>query len=206
MQMQVAIKFLAVTTVVLALVPKLLATSITGAIGIGGSVTFNTTSAATATQVTSWIAPHVTLDSGTFAASPNQFAITPGPTAVVIFAPGVWNFNTTSQINNFWAVGGFTFQLLSSFVVTRTGTPGTSGYVVVDGTGIVSGHGYTPTQMSWSFTATDPGVGNPISWTFNASVNSTTPNSVPDGGSTIALLGLALSGVTCMRKKFAACL
>lgn len=195
--MQTMIKFAGTAAVVFTLTQALQAAPITGAIGIGGSVTYNTSSAATATQVTSWIAPHVTLDSGSFS------VITPGPSAAVTFAPGAWNFNTSSPINNFWAVGGFTFELLSSFVVPNNGT-GPNGFVVVDGTGIVSGNGYTPTEMSWTFTSSDPGVGHPLTWTFSASVNSTIHNSVPDGGSAAMLLGLALSSAALLKKKLAA--
>jgi hypothetical protein len=55
--------------------------------------------------------------------------------------------------------------------------------------------------MSWSFTSQDPASGsNPTSWSFSASANSV----VPDGGATVILLGIALSGVALLRKKLAA--
>jgi len=67
----------------------------------------------------------------------------------------------------------------------------------------VSGNGYTPTVLSWSFTSQDPASGsNPTSWSFSASANS--PTSVPDGGATVILLGAALSSVALLRKKFTA--
>jgi hypothetical protein len=173
------------------------ATTLSGAIGFTGGVTYDTSSAGNASQVTTWITPTVNLVSGDFKA-PAPFAIAPGSTAV--FTSSVWNFNTVSPINNFWSVGGFTFKLLSSYIVSQGGAPGLTGYVVVSGSGIVSGNGYSDTLMSWSFTSQDPKAGsNPDSWTFSAS-----SNSVPDGGATVMLLGLALSGAAFLKRKLTA--
>jgi len=173
------------------------AVPITGNIGFTGGATFNTSSAATATAITSWLAPKVTLDSGVFA-SPSVFAVPLG--SPVTFAPGGWNFNTASAVNNFWSVGGFTFELLSSFILQQGGTPGVTAYVVAEGTGLISGNGYTATPMSWMFTSQDPIAGrNPDSWTFSTS--SAAIGGVPDGGSTAILLGAALSGVALLKRK-----
>ena len=195
------IKFASALAVTVALAQTLQATPITGSIGFSGvGVTFNTGTAATATAVTSWIAPVVSGVSGTFA-TPSPFALANG--TPVAFAPGTWNFITVSTINNFWSVGGFTFNLLSSAILSQGGVAGVNAFVVVSGTGIVSGNGYTPTVLSWSFTSQDPASGaNPTSWSFSASANS--PTSVPDGGATVILLGAALSSVALLRKKFTA--
>jgi hypothetical protein len=194
------IKVASVVAVTVALAQSLQAIPVTGAVGFAGAVTFNNTSALNATAVTSWITPTVQTDYGSFAVVPNG---TP-----VAFNPGTWYFNSsvfpgslTYPINNFWTVGGFTFTLLSTYLIYQNGTPGVNAFVVVDGTGTVSGNGYTPTQMSWSFTSQDPASGsNPTSWTFSASANAV----VPDGGATVMLLGIALSGVALLRKKLAA--
>jgi len=196
------IKFTGISAVVaLALTQTLQATPITGSIGFSGvGVTFNSGSAATATAVTSWLSPVVSGVSGTFA-TPSPFAVanfTP-----VTFALGNWNFLTTSHINNFWSVGGFTFELLSSYVVAQGGIAGVNAFIIAAGTGIVSGNGYAPTSLDWSFSSQDPSSGtNPVSWTFSAS--SSTPNTVPDGGATALLLGIALCGVGLLRQKLAA--
>jgi hypothetical protein len=69
--------------------------------------------------------------------------------------------------------------------------------VTVTGSGYVSGNGYSSTLMSWSFTAQDPYAStDPVAWTFSAS-----GASLPDGGSTVMLLGIALSGAALLRKK-----
>ncbi len=189
--------------VVMAFALTLQATAITGALAFRGQASFNNSSPGNSTQVTSWTSVYVSGDSGTFAA-PSPFGISTGPAALVSFASGSWNFDTSTSINNFWSIGGFTFQLLSSFVVSQGGTPGVSGFVVVDGTGIVSGHGYTPTTMSWSFTCQDIGSGGPRRWTFGTTANITTPASVPDDGMTAVMLALALSGISLVKKKLLA--
>jgi hypothetical protein len=211
LKMNKMIKLAGIAAVVLCLTQSIYATSIIGSIGFSGSVVYNNgTDPGTATAVTSWISPVVSGVTGTFA-TPSPFAI--ANHAPVTFAHGNWNFNTptTSPINNFWSVGGFMFELLTSFVVTEVPTEVVSGvtiygYVVVDGTGMVSGNGYTPTVMSWTFSSYDPATGsNPTSWTFGAQDSTlAAPSAVPDGGSTVLLLGLGLAGVALLRKKLKA--
>jgi hypothetical protein len=186
-------KIACVAGVALALTQTIQATSVTGAIGFGGNVTWNTSSAATATQVTSFIGTQVLSDTGAFASF-----IT--PIAPAVFTSSTWNLNDLVTMNSFWTAGGFTFNLLSSSIIAQGGTPGANGYVIVNGTGTVTGNGYTPTTVSWSFTAQDPKSGtNPDQWTFSASANS-----VPDGGATVMLLGIALSGAALLKKKLMA--
>jgi hypothetical protein len=190
-----------VAAVLLASTQAPYATPISGAIGFAGGAALNSSSASSATGVTGWITPSVTLVSGAFAA-PSVFAITPG--TAIAFAPGAWNFNTSTPINNFWSVGGFSFSLLSSSITSQGGIPGSTGYVAVNGTGTISGNGYTATPMSWDFTSQDPKTGSgPDTWTFSASGN-TAPPSVPDGASTAILFGVALASLTLFKRKLMA--
>jgi hypothetical protein len=116
-----------------------------------------------------------------------------GNTPVTI-APN-WNFATGSTISGFWTVGGFTFDLYSSWVSSQG-----PGYVVVSGTGWVSGNGYDASQLSWSFSSQDPTVNdNPAEWTFSAS-----SKAVPDGATTLLLLGSAFSGIALIKRKLSA--
>jgi hypothetical protein len=191
------IKMAGVAAEALAETSTLQATNITGNIGFTGSVTYDTSSAGTATEVTGWVNPQVSpsVPTGTFFG-----VVLPGQ--LVTFTTGDWLFNDSATINPFWMVDGFTFELTSSHIVSQgvVSTPGTDGYIIVSGTGMVSGNGYTPTVMNWSFTSQDPIAGqNPDSWSFSASANS-----VPDGGATVMLLGIALSGVALLRKKLTA--
>ena len=181
------IKLAGVAVVVLALTQTPQAVPIQGNIGFIGGVTINSSSMGTATAVTGWVNPTVQNDFGTFA-TPSPYTVLPG--AAVTFAAGNWNFHTSVPINNFWSVGDYTFQLLSSVIVSQVG-----GAIVVAGTGVASvtganPTGYTPTTMSWSFTSQDPKSGvNPDQWSFSASTS--TPNAVPDGGATVMQIGRA---------------
>jgi hypothetical protein len=200
------IKIASVAVVAFALTQTLQAVPINGSIGFTGTgVTYTGNGPGASTGVTSWINPYVASDTGAFQ-TPGY--ITPNPGEAVTFEGNnttTWLFNTTSPILNFWVAGNFTFELLSSSITSQGGSVGTTGFVVVNGMGIISATGanpagFTPTLMSWSFTSQDPAAGsNPTSWTFSASANS-----VPDGGSTVMLLGLALSGVALLKKKFVA--
>jgi hypothetical protein len=192
------IKMAGVAAVALALTSTLQATQITGNIGFTGSVTYDTSSPGTASEVTSWVAPTIvspSLPTGTFSG-----VVLPGQN--VTFTSSIWTFADSTTINPFWMVDGFTFELLNSHIVSQ-GVDSGKGFVVVSGTGIVSGNGFTPTTMTWSFESQDPPAGaNPISWSFAASANSV--STVPDGGATVMLLGIALSGVALLKKKLTA--
>jgi hypothetical protein len=188
-------KIVSAAVAAFALAQSIQAATINGAIGFGGNVTWDTSSAATATEVTSFIGTQVLSDSGTFASF-----IT--PIAPALFTSSTWMLNDPStSIPNFWQAGGFTFQLNSSSIIIQGGTPGVNGFVVVNGTGSISGNGFGPQVMSWSFTAQDPKSGvNPDQWTFSASTNA----QVPDGGATVMLLGIALSSLALLKRKFMA--
>ena len=155
------------------------ATTINGIINFAGAVRLNGPFG-TATAVTAWLNPHVE------AGSTGDFAGIPVNTAVAFTAP--WQFSPSVPVPALWSVAGFTFDLLSSTVVTHT-----SGFLSIEGAGIVSGNGFDPTAMTWSFTSQNKG-GSTFSF-------SATGASVPDGGSAVALLGLALTGLEVVRRK-----
>src|SRR5215469_3786823 len=89
------------------------AVPISGNITFIGGVTLDTSSAATATEVTSWTGfggaghPYVESADGSFA------GITPGTTATF---SSPWFFNS-GAVSGLWSVGGFTFDLTSSQIV-----------------------------------------------------------------------------------------
>jgi hypothetical protein len=157
------------------------ATQINGIINFAGAVQLNGPFG-TATAVTAWLNPHVE------AGSTGDFAGIPVNTAVSFTAP--WQFSPSTPVPNLWSVAGFTFDLLSSTVVTHT-----SGFLSIEGNGIVSGNGFEPTPMTWSFTSQNKGGST---FSFSATGATTT---VPDGGSAVALLGLALTGLEVVRRK-----
>ncbi|EEF62393.1 VPDSG-CTERM sorting domain-containing protein [Pedosphaera parvula] len=159
------------------------ATPINGTITFAGGVTLNNADAGAATAVTGWVAPFVQSSGGDF----GSIAVN---TPVSIHAP--WSFNS-GPVASFWSVGGFTFDLISSSIAATV--PGVG--VVVTGTGTISGNSFTPTVGTWSFSTQNPSA-NAI-FSFSASTGA-----VPDSGTTLVLLGCALSGVGLLRKKLMA--
>lgn len=135
-----------------------------------------------ATQVKSLTAFAGTSD-GSFSAiafaTPIVFAISPS-------AP--WSFNS-GAVANFWCVGGFTFDLISSSVVTQD-----ANFLNIVGSGTVKNSGYEDTLGTWSFTI--PGRSANGSFSFAAA-----SSSVPDGGMTATLFGVSLIGMSVIARR-----
>lgn len=163
------------------------ASPITGDITFGGVVTFNSTNLSLATQVDTWNLAIVLKDSGSFGSIP-VFS------NVSLTAP--WIFNPSTSTIPLWNVGGFTFDLTSSTIVSQSTT-----FLNITGVGTLSAAGFDTTPGKWSFTVSNAG-GTP-STTFGFQ-SDTKGAAVPDGGATAALLGVALSGVEAFRRKFKA--
>jgi hypothetical protein len=164
------------------------ATPINGMINLGGSAHFDTNSLATATRVITWINTHVE------AGSTGDFAGIPINTPVAMAAP--WIFNPSTPRPGLWSVAGFTFDLLSSSVLVQNAFA-----LVITGTGIVSGNGFDPTNADWSFAVTSSNGNTRARFSFQASGNAA---GVPDGGSTIAFVGIALIAIEVLRRKLRA--
>jgi hypothetical protein len=161
------------------------ATPINGMINLGGSAHFDTNDLATATRVNTWINTHVE------AGGTGDFAGIPINTPVAMNAP--WIFNPSTPRTGLWSVAGFTFDLLTSTVLVQNSTA-----LVITGTGIVSGNGFDPTNADWSFSVTSSAGHTRMNFSFQASGNAA---GVPDGGSTVALLGIALTGIEVLRRR-----
>jgi VPDSG-CTERM motif len=159
------------------------AVPITGAITFAGGVELDTGSVNTATQVTGW------LDEGGFMptvqSASGSFSGLAGATATFAFS---WSFNS-GPIALFWQVGGFTFDLIASRIVSQGG-----GFLSVFGTGTISGNGFDATRGTWSFTVQDDASNGVFSFSGGS-------QATPDGGATVALLGLALAGIEGIRRK-----
>jgi hypothetical protein len=121
--------------------------------------------------------PTVQGASGSFAGLDNSTAIFANP----------WVFG--AGVPALWVVGGFTFNLIASTIVAQ----GTD-FLLVSGTGIITGNGFDPTRGSWFFSIQEGPAGDVFSWSGGSAAT-------PDGGTTVALLGLALAGIECTRRK-----
>ena len=178
-----------------ALISTAQATPITGFIQFAGSVAFDTTSLATATRVNTWFDVFGNAGfSNVTAGNTGDFgAIIPG-TQAAMGTPYIFNPSTPTPA--LWSVGGFTFDLSSSSLVKQTATE-----LTIEGAGIVSGNGFTPTNMSWMFTTQNSSGADQAMFSFSANSNSV--GSVPDSGAAISLLGIGLIGLELGRRKLA---
>jgi len=178
------IKFVAVAAVAVALTQTVQAVPITGNVGFSGKVQLNSGSVQTATQAIAWFNTVVNGQSGSFS------GVSDG-TSVAIAAP--WSFNS-GLVNNFWSVGGFTFNLTSSSIFSQD-----SLFLNVILTGTVTAAGFDATAFTGTFQVANPPSNGQTTFTERLSFNS-----VPDGGTTVLLLGAALSGLALVKRKFMA--
>ena len=158
---------------------------VTGAITFAGGVTLNSGSVNTASQVLTWL--DESGDMPTVQSGSGSFAGLVGATVTFAFP---WSFNS-GPIAAFWTVGGFTFNLIASTIISQMG----DGFLAVSGTGTISGNGYaTTTGVTWNFTVQDDASNGVFSFSGGS-------EAIPDGGPTVALLGLALAGIEGIRRK-----
>jgi hypothetical protein len=191
----------AVAAAAMALSQSTQATTITGVIGFSGTASLDNGVASSATEVTSWGQNNIGLHTGSFSSLTGA--------ATVAFA-SPWTFNSAA-LPSFWTItdGGntYTFNLSSSKVFSTGSISGpfgttTSISISLVGTVVSSVLGLDPTAFTGSMTIQDPSVDNgnkTFSYTESLSFNS-----VPDGGTTVLLLGSALSGLALLRRKLSA--
>jgi hypothetical protein len=141
-----------------------------------GSAT--TTNLSLAAGVQSWVGVIVTSASGDFTGN--------NGTAVAFATPWVFAAST----NPLWSVNGFSFDLAAGAAVS---TPGS--FLLVEGNGMLKKAGYADTPGHWTFSTQGQAAQGEFSW-------SSSTNSVPDGGTTVALLGFSLLGLHGVRRKF----
>lgn len=161
------------------------AAMINGAITFSGGAVYDTSSLATATRVNTFMDVKVMSSDGDF----GTFTNADDPVAMAT----PWIFSPSTPTLGLWSVGGFTYDLANATVVLQS-----SNFLLISGTGTISGNGFDVTPGTWSFTSQSPSANGVFS--FSGSSNA---NGVPEGGATIALLGLALAGVEIVRRKIA---
>jgi hypothetical protein len=169
------------------------AARINGTIDFAGAVQFDTGGGglATASSVVQWRDVFGNAGFSNVADVTGDFSGIALGTQALMATP--WTFNPSTFTPGLWSVGGFTFDLLSSVVITQT-----PNFLNISGTGTISGNGFDPTTASWAFTVQDAGGVHPF---FSFSANAATQG-VPDGGSAVAMLGIGLGLVELIRRKF----
>ncbi|HEX7261122.1 MAG TPA: VPDSG-CTERM sorting domain-containing protein, partial [Luteolibacter sp.] len=168
---------------------------IQGTIDFGGGITLNSSNLPGSTG--GYFTAGLVLDStGDFSSVPSIPQIT-----AVDFANdtagNLWHWES-GPVEDFWQVGGFTFDLLSSTEIA-TGNPNQA--LAVLGQGVISGNGFDPTPGEWAFVVSNAGGGNRGDGKFTFQASNRAAPAVPDGGTSIALLGVALLGLHSIRRK-----
>ncbi|HEX7654945.1 MAG TPA: VPDSG-CTERM sorting domain-containing protein [Verrucomicrobiae bacterium] len=184
-------KLAAVAAVAAALTQTSQATTITGNIGFSGSAQLNGADVASSSYVSAWVNGNGVNDNKVGLAS-GDFASLIGQT-VTLTSP--WSF-VSSNFGTFWQVGGFTFNLASSSVASNAG-----GFLNIVLAGTVTGNGFEATSFTGRVTIQDPSTANGNTFTYTESLSF---QPVPDGGTTVLLLGSAISGLALLRRKFVA--
>ena len=161
-----------------------LATSITGDIVFDGKAKFNTRSLAQATEVSKWKSVGVERDTGSFADL--------GSSEIPVTMVTPWVFASSTPFSGLWSVGGFTFDLSSCSIVSRSGHS-----LDLEGTGRVSGNGFDLTSGDWAVTFRKHRRKCFFWFSFEADPITDKPRGtpVPDSGSTGVLLALGLTGL-----------
>ena len=144
------------------------AAQINGNIAFAGTVSLDTSSAATATEVTAW---HFAGNVGNpyVADASGDFTPTIGM-SVTFAAPWFFDMPAGPPIVSFWSVGAFTFDLQMSVIVSQGIDPNGNGFVIATGTGIFHGVGFDNTPGTWSFNTQDPPAGGVFSFSASGAV------------------------------------
>jgi hypothetical protein len=153
------------------------AAGINGTIDFGtGTVTYDTMSLGTATEVKTWNNVQVNLATGdfaTFAHNGDVVTMVGDPTGNT---PWVFNLGTPGAplpgpaTSPLWQVDGFTFDLMSSTISSQSST-----FLNIKGPGTITGNGFDPTPGTWSFTSTNSSGEDSTSFTFTTDTASAIP-------------------------------
>jgi len=175
------------------------AAQITGGISLaGGPITTDTGDLATATKITGFGIVTTTTASGSYGVGSPYGAVTPG-TSVGTTTGFTFNPALPGPVNDVWSFvfGGHTYSFdLSSIQSVEQGTDMNGlEFLTVHGTGVlgISGGLFADTTGFYILTAN----GAASTFSFSSSNNAL----VPDGGMTVAMLGIALTGLGFIRRK-----
>jgi hypothetical protein len=171
------------------------ATQITGEIHMAGDVIFDTPNLAAATTVNHWISVQNNAEKATTFGATGTFTMIPTLTEADMTHP--WTFDPSTPTAPLWSVAafGFSFDLTSVLSVTHIG----NNFINVLTRGTIHATGFDDTQALFSFTVNNPDGRTHATYGFaDATIT------VPDGGSAVALLGLALIGIEGLRRKLRA--
>lgn len=168
------------------------ATQIHGEIHMGGDVVFNTVDLSSATAVNHWISPLNHLEKAATFGATGDFTVIPSGFEADMAHP--WTFSPNTPVT-LWSIGafGFSFDLLNILSITHTG----DNFLNILASGTVHATGFDDTHALFSFTVDNPDGLPHLTYSM---ANATITVPTPDGGSTVMLLGLAISGLGLARR------
>jgi len=178
------------------------AVPITGTVRMSGNVTLDSQNLASATTASfnnaGGGAGNVSSGTGAFAGTANAGVNFTG----FKFAPLA---SQSTPVNPLWSFvsGGLTYTFaLNNISDEGVSSVGGNQFLIIDGTGTlnISGGGFDATPANWSFTVTDTSGGTSGSFIFGFAQSDT---STPDGGMTVMMLGVALTGLGLIKRKLA---
>ena len=171
--------------------PAVQAASVVGSInfssGAGGGVILQnaggmaTTNIAEAVAIQAWLFPQVDVRSGSFITVANGDPVS-------MSQP--WIFNPSTPLSPLWTIPGsdnFAFHIASATVEFQ------ADFLLISGTGTLTGTGYDDTPATWWFTTQGIAVDGKFSW-------SSSTTAIPELG-TPALFGAALLGACLLRRR-----
>lgn len=155
------------------------AVTIDGGISLAGAFTPNSPDLSTATEMT--------FGQAVVISSSGDFTM-PMFTSVDMADSLVWDPLFSVDSNPLWSVGGFEFELNSLVVMNESANA-----ITLQGMGNVTHADFESTTGTWVATFNGDGDSN-FSWSSSTA-------SVPDGGTSIALFGMALVGLGMIRRR-----
>src|SRR5512132_17996 len=162
------------------------AAQVTGEIHMAGDVVFDTVDLSSSTAVNHWISIQNNLEQATTFGATDDFAVIPTGTEADMTHP--WTFSPSTPTAPLWNIPafGFSFDLASITSVTKQG----DNFLNILASGTVHATGFDDTPALFSFTVNNPDGMTHVTYSF---ANATVTVPTPDGGTTVMLLGAALS-------------
>ena len=178
--------------------PRAEAVQLTGDVTINGDVKYNTTDLGTATIAVQF----GLLDSfGVLAGNPvvvsnsGDFVLLAPVAAPATFGANISLNSGASQLL-YTLPSGLTFTLTSSTIAGQSAS-----FLNVTGTGTLTAPGFDATPGVFTLASTSAGGASQATFGFTSNT-AARPAGVPDGGSALALLGVAVLGLEAARRKF----
>jgi hypothetical protein len=163
-----------------------------GNVIVNGTFTLNSGSVATATAVEGWSTDgaHGSADFSGITTAGSSFIATP------------WLFTSTSSTTPLWSDNGVSFYLTGVSIQHGIGAQNNEPFLDINGTGFFAEAGHADTSGTFTIDTQDPELvkGDATGLFSLAAAGGTT--GVPDGGTTVALLGSALIGLGGLRRMF----